>query len=354
MRLALMHTGQRRLAEASTHDKLWGIGLSACDYRASSTGTWRGSNLLGQALEHVRQTLYSETMPQKTVSLPPYTTAPTHHPSETVFEIDPITRICLNTTPNTQHLHNAILSALMDSVLDDHAPEVLSTNTTRTDEPLISEQGSDLISGVVIMDDVTFTTLPSLPSGASTTSRFRCHALLDTRSPQSLIRQSPFWQMVATGAANESYVRPITPRSWSGFCSQELLSTNRQARMTIQFYHNDRPPISLAIRIYIVPNKTMRCPLLLGRDSWMRFHTRYYQTLAPKRDGRLFGEVTLSHTFDDACNSAAAHIRSCEAPNAAYHLVYDGPVMSLNIAPQLVPVNLIHLDRSPHSPGTTC
>ena len=86
----------------------------------------------------------------------------------------------------------------------------------------------------------------------------------------------------------------------------------------------------------------------------MRFHTRYYQTLAPKPDGRLFGEVTLSHTFDDACNSAAAHIRSCEAPNAAYHLVYDGPVMSLNIVPQLVPVNLIHLDRSPHSPGTTC
>ena len=54
MRLALMHTGQRRLAEASPHDKLWGIGLSACDYRTSSPSTWRGSNLLGQALEHVR------------------------------------------------------------------------------------------------------------------------------------------------------------------------------------------------------------------------------------------------------------------------------------------------------------
>ena len=33
MRLALIHTGQRRLAEAIPHDKLWGIGLSACDYR---------------------------------------------------------------------------------------------------------------------------------------------------------------------------------------------------------------------------------------------------------------------------------------------------------------------------------
>ena len=41
MRLVLMHTGQRRLAEASPHDKLWGIGLSACNYRASSPSTRR-------------------------------------------------------------------------------------------------------------------------------------------------------------------------------------------------------------------------------------------------------------------------------------------------------------------------
>ena len=31
----------------------------------------------------------------------------------------------------------------MDSVPDDHAPEVLLTNTTRTDEPFISERGPD-------------------------------------------------------------------------------------------------------------------------------------------------------------------------------------------------------------------
>ena len=31
MRLALVYTGQRRLAEASPYDQLWGIGLSACD-----------------------------------------------------------------------------------------------------------------------------------------------------------------------------------------------------------------------------------------------------------------------------------------------------------------------------------
>ena len=35
MRLALITTGDRRLAEASPQDNLWGIGLSACDPRAS-------------------------------------------------------------------------------------------------------------------------------------------------------------------------------------------------------------------------------------------------------------------------------------------------------------------------------
>ena len=228
MHLALMHTDQRRLAEASLHDKLWGIGLSACDYHASSPDTWRGSNLLVQALEHVREILCKETMPQKLDSIPPDTTAPMDYLTDTFFEVDPVTRICLNTVPSTEHTHNTVLSAFTDSVSDDHAPEVLLTNTDRTDEPLIPEQGPDLISGVVTMNDVTFTTLSFLTSGASATSQFHCRALLDTESLQSFIHQGVFEQMVAIGAVDESYVRSTTSRSCSGFDSQELLSTNRQ------------------------------------------------------------------------------------------------------------------------------
>ena len=201
------------------------------------------------------------------------------------------------------------------------------------------------------MDDVTITTLPSLASGASATSQFRRRALLDTGSPQSFIHQGAFEQMVTTGAADESYVRSTSPISWSGFSSYEPLNTNRQAHLTIQFYHNDAPSASLAVWIYIVPNKTMRCPLLLGRDSWMRFHSRSYQTLVPTCDGRVFGELDLSHTFEDAYNSTTAHIRSHETPNAVHHLVYNGPGMFLNFSPQLVPVNLTRLNGSPALTG---
>ena len=57
MYFSLIQTGDRRLAEASPHDKLWGIGLSACDTRASSPDSWCGRNMLGQVLEHDREIL---------------------------------------------------------------------------------------------------------------------------------------------------------------------------------------------------------------------------------------------------------------------------------------------------------
>ena len=292
LRLTLLHTGQCRLGEASPHDNLWGTGLRASDCHASSPSTWRGSNLHGPTLEHVRETLYRETTQQISNSPPADIARPLNHPSDTVFEVDPTTRTRLNTASITEHPHNAILSAFMDSAPDDRAPEVLLTNATRGGKPFISEQGPDLISVVVTMDDVTFMTLSSLTSGASATSHFRCHALLDAGFPQSFLHQSAFEQMVTTGAPAESYVRSIPPRSWSGFGSQEPLNTNRQARLTIQLYHNDAPSASLAVWIYIVPNKTTRCSLLLGRDSWMRFHSRSYQTLAPTPDDHIFGELT--------------------------------------------------------------
>ena len=234
---------------------------------------------------------------------------------------------------------------------DDHAPEVLLAQEQRIDAPLMPEQGPDLIGGVVSMDDATFTTLLSLSSGVSATSRFNCRALLDTGSPQSFIHQGAFDQMVATGAADASCVRSTTPRTWSGFGSQQLLSTNKQARMTVHFNHNGTTSASLAVWMYIVPNETMRCPLLLGRDSWMRFQSRSYNTLPPQPDGRVFGELTLSHICDNNNGSAAAYIRNCETSNAAYHLVYDGLGVSLDDSPQLIPVNLVRLDGSPALTG---
>ena len=336
MRLALVQTGDRRLAEASPHDTLWDIGLSARDPRASSPGSWRGQNLLGQALENAREIL------RRDIPVPlsnPTPETPVHCAAgDTVFEVDPVTHLRLVTNPLPANTQSAMLFAFTTSVPDDHAPEVLLAQKRCIDAPLIPEQGPDLIGGVVTTDDATFTTLLSLHSGVSATSRFNCRALLDTGSPKSFIHQGTFDQIVASGATDASCVRPTTPRTWSGFGSRQLLSTNQQDRMTVQFHHNGAMSASLAVWMYIVPNETMRCPLLFGRDSWMH------------PDGRTFGELTLS-PCDDNLGSVAAYIRNREASDNAYHLVYDGLGVSLTDSPQLIPVNLVRLDRSPALTG---
>ena len=219
MYLALIQTGDYHLAEASPHDNLWGIGLSACDPRASSPDSWCGQNLLGQALEHAREILRRDiTAPLSNPA--PETPVPRDDTGDTVFEVDPATHLRLDTNPPSANPRMAALSAFAYSVPDDHAPEVLLAQEPRIDAPLIPEQGSDLISGVVTMDDATFTTLLSLHSGVSTKSRFNCRALLDSGSPQSFIHQGASDQMVATGAADASCVRSTTPRTWSGFGSR--------------------------------------------------------------------------------------------------------------------------------------
>jgi hypothetical protein len=53
----LLATERRVLVEASPHDRVWGIGLTADDERATDPRRWRGENLLGFALMEARQRL---------------------------------------------------------------------------------------------------------------------------------------------------------------------------------------------------------------------------------------------------------------------------------------------------------
>ena len=55
MKHHLLSTGNKRLAEASPMDPVWGIGLRADDLRAKGPRQWRGKVLLGEALSAVRE-----------------------------------------------------------------------------------------------------------------------------------------------------------------------------------------------------------------------------------------------------------------------------------------------------------
>lgn len=50
-------TGDAVLVEASSYDRIWGIGLKANDSRAKRPDTWRGQSWLGFALMEVREEL---------------------------------------------------------------------------------------------------------------------------------------------------------------------------------------------------------------------------------------------------------------------------------------------------------
>lgn len=61
LRRALLATGDRLMVEASPLDKIWGVGLQADDPRVHDPQSWRGLNLLGEALVAVRAQLSAET-----------------------------------------------------------------------------------------------------------------------------------------------------------------------------------------------------------------------------------------------------------------------------------------------------
>ena len=53
MRLALVHTGQCRLLEASPRDKLWGIGLSAYDPESTNASTVKCATLATTSCKNI-------------------------------------------------------------------------------------------------------------------------------------------------------------------------------------------------------------------------------------------------------------------------------------------------------------
>ena len=155
--------------------------------RASSPDSWYDKNLLGQALKNARKILRRDTT-APLCNPAPETPVPRDITGDTVFEVDTITHLRLDTTSLPANAQTAALSAFTESVPDDHAPEVLLAQEQRADAPLMPEQGPDLIGCIVTRDDATFTTLLTLHSGVSAISRFDCRALLDSYLAAGLIQ----------------------------------------------------------------------------------------------------------------------------------------------------------------------
>merc|ERR1719343_333289 len=69
LKSVLQGTGDRLIAEATTRDKNWGIGIDLGDPRVRDPSMWRGANILGWALMGARRALREESAPAPARSL---------------------------------------------------------------------------------------------------------------------------------------------------------------------------------------------------------------------------------------------------------------------------------------------
>lgn len=60
LRTKMLQTANRKFAEASPYDKIWGIGLKETDPDATNESKWRGQNLLGKILTEIRDEIKEE------------------------------------------------------------------------------------------------------------------------------------------------------------------------------------------------------------------------------------------------------------------------------------------------------
>ena len=204
--------------------------------------------------------------------------------------------------------------------------------------PKPPEHGPCLTSGIIAVGDTSFTTRVRVHSGSAPTTRYITVALLDTGSPQSFITADAVETMKACCAATHLCEQHGPPRSWGGFGTSAPLTTSASIRLSVQFLRRFSPTAALAVWACIVPPGTMQHPIVLGRDSWMRFEQRSYTTLPHQLPEPTLGELSRSHYDPDR---ASAFIPDDRSPHDIYHLRYAGAeTISLSAVPTRVNVNL--------------
>ena len=185
MKHHLLSTGNKRLAEASPLDPVWGIDLRADDPRANDPRQWRGNNFLGEALSAVREVIRdSETGLAHLVSAGRFR-IPTGNAG--IHEISSALQPCSLTAASACQGPPSEFSTYLSDSPADQSQKGLEIASGVGPALAHSEHGPCIVGRTVTLDDDSFTTKFAIHSGGTS---HRCVAPLDTGFPQTFIRRN--------------------------------------------------------------------------------------------------------------------------------------------------------------------
>ena len=153
-----MNTGNKRLAQASPLDPVWGVGLRADDPRTNDPRQWRGKHLLGDALSAVREAIRDQVRPGRH-------TPPSLADSALPSGLLEFPRFCQRRS-RARHPRPALVKVLFRSFFiyfsdapADSSRESLTIASAVGPGLALLEHGPCLVGRTVTLDDVSFTTI---------------------------------------------------------------------------------------------------------------------------------------------------------------------------------------------------
>ena len=189
MKQHLLSTGNKRLAEASPFDPVWGIGLQTTPRLVIPAGG-QGKNCSKKTVSIVRDSIRTSEVglanpaPCKQFCTP---TSPGGIPA--VFMRFPQRRLSALARACPGPPSEFSTRYLFSNAPAYHSPEMLAVASGVDLSLALPEHGPCLVGGIITLEDDSFTTKIAVHSGANALATFGCVVLLDTGSPQSFIRR---------------------------------------------------------------------------------------------------------------------------------------------------------------------
>ena len=170
--------------------------------------------------------------------------------------------------------------------------------------------GPNLVGGTITLNDPTKVTVLR---GTTVSMTFGCVALSGAGLPQTFTRQCVLDQTLLAGAVTINCEQDPALRIWGirRVCSPANFDERTLERTFLLGRSANEPPRHMGLRC------SPRSAVLLGRDSWGRFNTRFYRYLPRPFDQSITGELTLSHhaptdaiELDWVCNMGEGEVGS--------------------------------------------